>query len=56
MEFLIKIRSKSAPYLHEKFIYLIRKNKNSEFELVCNEAMWGGNILIGEHPENNLRF
>lgn len=42
---------KSAPYLHEKFIYLIRKNKNSEFGIgLVHEAMWGGNILIGEHP------
>ena len=42
---------KSAPYLHEKFLYLTKKENGTEFGIgLVHEAMWAGNILIGKHP------
>ena len=42
---------KDAPYLHEKFVYLINKKSSFEYGIgFVHEAMWGGNIIIGKHP------
>lgn len=39
------------PFLHEKFIYLIRKYNNSELGVgLVHEAMWGGTTIQGKHP------
>ena len=41
---------KDAPYLHEKFFYLINKKTNFEYGVgLVHEAMWSGHTILGKH-------
>ena len=48
----------SAPYLHEKFIYLNIRKSTYEFSIgFVHEAMWGGSIIgLGEQPRKFKDF